>query len=239
VIIQKRTEKLPGIFITGTDTGIGKTFVSKNILKILVEKGIQPGVMKPVETGCVVKQGEVIPEDALALKKAASIDQARKLINPYALTYPLAPVVSGDLEDIKIERKVILRAFSELRAQYEFMLIEGAGGFFVPLSENYLIAHLARDMALPLIIVARPSLGTINHTLLTIHAARSWNCEIQGVIVNYDDDYKKGLAEKTSPEIIEKFGHVPVIGIVPFIKDDSEQLKRVFEKIVTRIISLR
>ena len=91
-------------------------------------------------------------------------------------------------------------------------------------------------MALPLIIIARPSLGTINHTLMTIHVARSYNCTIKGVIINYSEEREQGLAEKTSPEIIEKLGHVTIIGVVPFINNNSEYCKELFNEIVNRII---
>lgn len=227
---------VPGFFITGTDTAVGKTFIATHIVNALVEKGIRTGVMKPVETGCTVKKGRILPQDALALKKAASIDESLNLINPYALTHPLAPLAAARLEGIEIDRKVIMKAFSTLRAKYESLVVEGAGGLMVPLTETCLIAHLAHDMKLPLIIAARPSLGTINHTLLTIHTARAWNCGIRGVIINYTEDYKQGMSEKTSPEIIEKLGQVTVIGVVPFINENSQHYEEVFKEIVNRII---
>jgi dethiobiotin synthetase len=233
---KKKNQNPAGIFVTGTDTGVGKTFVSTNILRTLIKRGIQPGVMKPVETGCSEKEGRLVPEDALTLKKAASLDETLRLINPYALKYPLAPLVAAHLEGVEIDQSVILRAFSELREKYEFMLVEGAGGLMVPLTETYLMAHLAKEIALPLIVVARPSLGTINHTSLTVAAARSCSCDIAGIVINYVVDYEEGLAEKTNPKVMEKLCYVPVVGIVPFFKDDTAQLQEVFEKIVSRIL---
>lgn len=203
-----------GIFITGTDTGVGKTHVGAGIASALRKLGVDVGVMKPVETGCRRRGGELIPADAVALMKAAGSRDPLDLINPYRFPKPLAPPVAARLEGKKIERKRVLAAYRTLKQRHDFMLVEGAGGIMVPLSDEYLYLDLARDLKLPVLIVARPSLGTINHTLLTVMALRSAKVTIAGIVINHSEKRRSGLAERTSPGVIEEISGVKISGIV-------------------------
>jgi dethiobiotin synthetase len=203
-----------GIFITGTDTGVGKTYVAERIATGLRNRGIDVGVMKPAETGCRFSNGKLIPSDALRLMKAAKSKDALYLVNPYRFRKPLAPSVAAHLEGKKIDFSKITSAFRTLSQKHDFMIVEGAGGIMVPLSNGYTYRDLAYALGLPVVIVARPGLGTINHTLLTISALRAKRIAIAGVIINYAVDRKAGLAEKTSPLIIEEMSKLPILGIV-------------------------
>ena len=205
-----------GIFITGTDTGVGKTYVASGIAASLRAQGVNIGVMKPAETGCRIRSGDLIPADAIRLAKAAGAHDPLTLINPYRFRKPLAPSVASELEGKKIQPSRIMTSYRALVRRHDFMIIEGAGGIMVPLSGYYLNLDLAREIGLPVVVVARPGLGTINHTLLTIAAIKERGISIAGVVINYSDKRRQGTAERTSPEEIEKISRVPVLGVVPY-----------------------
>ncbi len=205
-----------GIFITGTDTGVGKTYVAAGIAASLVRSGVDVGVMKPAETGCGRRRGGLIPADALILRKAAATADSLALVNPYRFKHPLAPSQAAALEGKTINPASMVTAYKVLSHRHDFMIVEGAGGIMVPLRNDYTYLDLVRDLRLPVIIVARPGLGTINHTLLTISAIRHANLTVKGVIVNCAYDIKMGLAEKTSPSIIEALSGIPVWGVVKY-----------------------
>jgi dethiobiotin synthetase len=205
-----------GIFITGTDTGVGKTYVAAGIAAALRSQGVNVGVMKPAETGCRMRSGALIPADAIRLGKAAGVHDSLPLINPYRFRKPLAPSVAAELEGKKIQVGRIMNAYRTLLRRHDFMIIEGAGGIMVPLSGDYLYLDLARAIGLPVAVVARPGLGTINHTLLTISILRERGLSIAGMVINYSDGRRPGLAEKTSPRVLEKISRVPVLGIVQY-----------------------
>jgi dethiobiotin synthetase len=203
-----------GIFITGTDTGVGKTYIAERLALDLRKRGINVGVMKPAETGCHHRAGTLIPRDALRLMKAAGSDDSLAFVNPYRFREPLAPLVSARRAGKKIEPRVIAQSFKILRSRHEFVIVEGAGGIMVPLTPRYTYCDLAYTLGLPVVIVSRPGLGTINHTLLTISALRARDISIAGIIINYAADWKKGLAEKTSLSVIEEMSKLPILGTV-------------------------
>jgi len=205
---------MKGIFITGTDTGVGKTYVATGIIKELRRRTVNVGILKPAETGCKMRNGRLNPADAMQLMKAADVHDSLSLVNPYCYRKPLAPLVAAKLEKGKINPSKILTAFNTLVLKHEFMVVEGAGGIMVPLREDYLYLDLANDLKLPIVIVARPSLGTINHTLLTIEAIKRRRLKLAGIIINYASNQKKELAEKTSPQIISAISHTKIIGII-------------------------
>lgn len=204
-----------GIFITGTDTGVGKTFVASGLIKAIKGMGVNVCPMKPVETGCKIKNGKVVPADAVKLLKASGIKESVDSVNPYRFRQPLAPAMAAEDEGVVIKRSKIISAYKRLSKVYDFIVVEGAGGIMAPVYKRYLYLDMIKDIALPLIIVSRPGLGTINHTLLTIEAARSRGINLLGVIINHASGAGKDLSEKSNPEIIEKLGRVPILGIIP------------------------
>ncbi len=226
-----------GIFITGTDTGVGKTFVACGLIRAMKEKGLNVCPMKPVESGCRSVRGELVPSDANKLIKASSVDEPLDLINPYRLKHPLAPSVAAEIEGVKIDKKKILSSYNRLSKKYDMTVVEGAGGIMVPVYEKYCFIDLANDLALPVVIVGRPGLGTINHTLLTIETLRNKGLDVLGVIINYSSEIKRGLSEKTNPEVIEKLGGVPVLGSVPYIRTTTFlPAKKIFIQIIEKIL---
>ena len=207
---------LNGIFITGTDTGVGKTYVAAGLAAAFRERGKDVGVMKPAETGCTARAGKLVPKDALRLIQASGARDALGLVNPYRFRPPLAPFVAAEINGIKIEPKKIIQAYRTLSRRHDFMIVEGAGGIMVPLSGKYLFLDLAREMKLPVVIVARPGLGTINHTLLTITALRTQGIAIAGVVFNYTQEQHIGPAEETNPLVIASLSGINILGILHY-----------------------
>lgn len=217
-----------GIFITGTDTGVGKTIVSATIIRVLIKKGIKVGAMKPMETGCAKTEDRLIPSDGMFLKEMAEMDDSIDLITPIRYEHPLAPMVAAELENRPVNLELAFRAYNALSEKYEFMVVEGAGGLLVPITKfkiqdskfkTYFFSDLIKDLGLPVIVVARPTLGTINHTLLTVREAERCGLEVAGVIINYSCQPENTAAEKTNPDILRKLCPVPIIGILPYIKN--------------------
>jgi dethiobiotin synthetase len=197
-------------FITGTDTGIGKTFITTLIATSLRELGIDVGVMKPVETGCRGKGGDLIPSDATLLKEAAKTEDALDLINPFRFRLPAAPSIAAREEGAVIECGSIMDSFELLAERHDTLLVEGVGGLMVPMNKSETVADLIKLLSIPVIIVAGTQLGTINHTILTVSTARQHGIDIAGIIFNhYTEDGESAVGE------IVRFTGLPIIGKVP------------------------
>jgi dethiobiotin synthetase len=172
---------MAGIFITGTDTGVGKTLVSCALARGLRGAGIDVGVMKPIETG-VPQQG---PEDARALIRAAGVEDALALVCPFQYPMPAAPEASAAEVGRPVSVDAIAAAYATLAVRHDFVLVEGAGGLLVPIDSETTMASLAERLDLSVLIVARAALGTINHTLLTLEACASRALDVVGVVVSH------------------------------------------------------
>lgn len=204
-----------GIFITGTDTCVGKTYIARIIAEGLKKKGVSVGVMKPISSG-----GR---EDAILLKKSAGVDDPLDDINPVYFKKPLAPWVAATLQKKSVNLTKILNSYKNLCRRYKFLLVEGAGGLLVPITKNLYMADIARMFGLPIIIVSRPGIGTINHTLLTINCARQYGLKVLGFVVNYTNRCKKGLAERTNPSVISKLGRIRFLGVLPYYEKSGHR----------------
>ena len=202
-------KKTKGIFITGTDTEVGKTVVAALLVKELKKIYKSVGVMKPFASG-----GR---DDALLLKSAAGVTDSIDLINPVYFKKALAPLVAARYEKKKVDLNRIKQAFNKLAKKHEFMIVEGAGGLLVPVTKKKYILDIIKMLNLPLIIVARPGLGTINHTLLTAKAARNSDIDVLGFVINNTSKHRKGLAEKTNPAVISELSKIKYLGEVPFL----------------------
>jgi len=204
-----------GIFVTGTDTGVGKTLIAAGIASVLRKQGSDVGVMKPLESGCEIVNGKKVPMDALFLKDAAGVDDSLTLINTYALKEPLAPSVAAEIEGIDIDIDRILDDFEQLSKRHEFLIVEGAGGLLVPIKKGFLFSDLIKRMELPVLVVARGNLGTINHTLLTVNHAKALGIDVKGVVIN-NLTPEKGVAEETNPGVMKELLDIPLIGNFPY-----------------------
>ena len=203
-------EKVKGIFVTGTDTEIGKTVIAGGLAAILKQTGANVGVMKPISTGDMT--------DAEYLKHVTQVDDPLHLINPVSLCHPLAPSVSANIEGKLVDMLEISKAYSILKQKYDYLIVEGVGGIAVPINDDKLVVDLIKYLGLPIIIVANAGLGTINHTMLTVEYARQHQITILGIVLNMFQSEKTSLAELTNPKEIERVTQIPVLGVVPFNK---------------------
>lgn len=216
-----------GFFITGTDTGVGKTIIAGAVIKALAFLGIRTGVMKPVESGCGREGSVLVPFDGMFLKQTAHIDDPITLVTPCCLESPLAPMAASERDMIKIDIDEIRRSFSSMAKKFETMVVEGIGGLMVPIREDYYVIDIAREFGLPLLVVAKPGLGTVNHTMLTVKCALDAGLDVAGVIINYSRPPDSGLAEKTNPKLLGRICPVPILGSFPYLKNlDEDEIAR-------------
>jgi dethiobiotin synthetase len=205
-----RKRKYKGLFITGTDTGVGKTTVAAGLTASLANSGMDIGVMKPIETGFSLRSS-----DAVFLKKIAGVKDSLDSICPYRLKHPLSPFTAAKIENVSIRFETIARAYEGLLQNHQVLLVEGAGGLLVPITGEKMMADLILCLKLPLLLISGTGLGTINHTLLSVEAARKRGIEVAGVIFNHLGP-RKGTAERTNPSVIRHFLDVPILGEIPY-----------------------
>ena len=205
-----------GLFIAGTDTEVGKTVVAACLTAMLVERGVDAGYFKPVASDGVEHEGRVVSEDARYVLGVLPQPDPVELVNPICFRQPLAPAVAAEQEGVEVDLDAVDRAFEELRRRHEFLLVEGVGGLAVPVGKGLLTADLARRFGLPLLIVARPNLGTINHCLLTVEFARGRGLELAGIVFCRTGPETDDPSVRTNPEMVGELTGVPVLGTVPY-----------------------
>ncbi len=197
------------LFITGTDTGIGKTTISEALATILKEQNLNVGYFKPIETGC-----DPTPSDGKILSRITG--QLVDEIVLYKFKEPLAPYPASKLENVEISIEKILNHYKSLKDKYDYLIVEGAGGVCVPIlkeeNEFYTYVDLIKDMGIPVCVVSRAGLGTINHTVLTVHILKERGIELKGILMNGFSKHKN-IAEKTNPEIIQEMTDLPVLSM--------------------------
>lgn len=209
-----------GIFVTGTDTGVGKTVIAAALVLAARQEGLRVAVLKPVETGCRRENGELLPADGLFLQQIAGHTTSLDDVVPLRYETPVAPLVAAGIEGKTPDVKSLLAVFERLRNEFDFVVVEGAGGLLVPISESlsgahgefYFMRDLARDCGLPLVIVGRAGLGTINHTLLSVHEAELAGIRVAGVVLNQTEPVAD-TASATNAAVLRKILHVPVFGV--------------------------
>ena len=210
-----------GVFVTGTDTGVGKSLVAAALARHLSDSGVRVGVMKPAETG--VEQVDQLGPDARLLQWASRSTQPARQICPYRLAAPLAPAVAASREQVRIDYTQLLEDAQDILTHHEFSIIEGAGGLMVPLAGGLLMADFAKALNLPLLVVCRPNLGTINHSLLTLFCAHQMGMEVAGYLINRMPA-QKGLAEETAPHTLASMTTDELLGVLGEV-DGTEQEK--------------
>lgn len=209
-----------GIFVTGTDTGVGKTIVAATLARLLRMNGVKVGVMKPVTSGCRLVDGAAVSDDAILLCQAAGVEMSVE-VAPYCLREAVAPSEAAKLEQITVNFSEIKSAFARLSSLYDYLIVEGAGGLMVPLAGGLLVADLVRELELPLLVVAKPGLGTINHTVLTCFAAQQIGLTVAGVIINGMPE-NPGLAERSAPHQIGSLCGAPILGVWNYLNEVDE-----------------
>jgi dethiobiotin synthetase len=199
----------PGIFVMGTDTAVGKTVVTAAIALAARARGRDPAVLKPAQTG---DDGTIVG-DAEFVAALIGLDEPAEAICPYRLRAPLAPSVAASLEGRRLDPEVVARSYDDLSARHDLVLVEAAGGALVPFSDGVDMAGLASLLGLPAVVVARPGLGTLNHTLLTLEALHRRGLTVLGVVISgYPPD--PGLDALTNPPALARLTPVPLLGAI-------------------------
>jgi dethiobiotin synthetase len=182
-------------FVTGTDTGVGKTHIACKLIAAYVAQGYKVIGMKPVAAGCELVDGVWVNEDVLKLEAVSNVQAPRELINPYSFKEAIAPHIAAERVGVEINIEVIQQAFNKLKDIADIVIVEGAGGFLVPLNTMQSTADLALALNIPVILVVSMKLGCINHSLLTIEAIQARNLTLHGWVANLLDQNMNALAE--------------------------------------------
>lgn len=207
------------LFVTGTDTEVGKTRISVGLIKVLQQQGLKVAAMKPVASGCEWQDGQLQNEDALALSQQADIKLPYSQINPYAFEPAIAPHLAAEQIGQSISLDVIETNFAAMKLQADAIVVEGAGGWLVPLNDQQTIADLAKALQLPVVLVVAIKLGCINHALLTVQAIAACGLKLEGWVAN---DF---LQDTQSTSIIQSLTQriaAPCMGIVPKLAADED-----------------
>jgi dethiobiotin synthetase len=231
---------LKGVFVTGTDTEVGKTLIAGGIARSLRKEGLGMEVFKPAASGCARGREGLISGDAEFLAACAESRRSPAQIAPLRYRWALAPNVAAEKESRPVDLEVMFDCYRQLEGACDAVVVEGVGGLLCPIRDDFWVIHFARLTGLPLVIVARPNLGTINHTLLTLHAARTMGIRVAGVIVNRfpvepedpertrrsrhemldDSDY----AIRTNPTQIALRGRTKILALTPEEPDNSVEM---------------
>ncbi len=208
-----------GIFVTGTDTGVGKTMVSVGVVAALRARGLRVGVCKPVETGCLPRaDGTLVPADAGLLQFFSGSQMGVHEICPYRLRAPLAPMVAAEREQVSIDVDTLVQRCRAVEAAHDATIIEGAGGLLVPITAALSYADLAKRLDVSVLVVVGSRLGAINHALLTIRYAQSLNLRVLGYVINFmlpeDDDAARSNVEVLARLLGPPLGVIPYLGVI-------------------------
>ena len=210
------TTRPTGLFITGTDTSVGKTLITAGIAAALRDRGIDVGVMKPIETACSSRRGRLVPLDAVTLREASGSHDKLDLINPYRFREPLAPMVAAERAGQRIDIRRVVEQFLHLARQHHVVLVEGAGGLLVPITEKVSFLDLAVLLRLPLLVVIGSRLGALNHARLTVETALRARLEVAGAILNHPSA-DRSPARRTNLLALRRLLPVPVLAEIPHL----------------------
>lgn len=210
-----RAIPIPSLLVTGTDTGVGKTLVAGAIGNWFRRRGFRVAALKPVATGCVRRREGLVSEDAEFIAHCADVRFPLDVICPQRYAEPLAPAVAAQRAGRPIEWDAIDRSVAMMARESDVMIVEGVGGLMTPMDDRHTFRDVAVALRAPAVVVARPGLGTINHTLLTVGALREAKAAVAGVVIDRYPADSPPVAEETNPRAIEKWGKVPVLCVVP------------------------
>ncbi|MFH1739301.1 MAG: dethiobiotin synthase [bacterium] len=222
-----------GLFITGTDTGVGKTLVTASLAVGLQRRGFSVAVMKPVATGATLREDgtgalSLVAADTVILRNATKREEPTRVMTPYVFELPASPHLAAARAGTEIDPRLILDTFHGLAGRYPGVLVEGVGGLLVPLRDDWCVADMARCFGLPIVVVARSSLGTLNHTLLTLEAARSRGLDIAGVIFSQTERPQKpdepwSMIERDNMATIQRLGSAEILGAIPYLSGLNDE----------------
>jgi dethiobiotin synthetase len=217
---------LKSLFIAGTDTDVGKTYITAGLAVVLRKMDVNVGVMKPFAAGTAQKKGYK-SEDIEILSRAAKVHDPESLVNPQFFPIPASPYTAWKKLKMKPKISAILSSFKKLTKLHDMLLVEGMGGIMTPILKDYYITNLIKEMKIPTVIVTRSKVGTVNHTIMTVKMCEKYKIPIKGIIIN---NFDKGYPVKELTRDLKNLTGFPVLGSIPFIKDMSDSsLNRVFK----------
>ena len=230
---------MTSLFITGTDTGIGKTLVGCGIAAALTAQGKRVGVLKPAETGCDMRDGALYPDDAMRLVGYAQSKLPIETVCPYRFSPPVAPSVAAEQVGVTIQPERIIEMFHTIADQHDVTLVEGAGGLLVPLVGGYSFADLARDLGIPILVVVGSKLGALNHTLLTLHCIAARALPLAGYILNHPTPATDD-AITTNATTLANLTDVPCRGSIPHLSlsEDIDRDRAVLSELFATAVDL-
>ena len=219
-----------GLFVTATDTGVGKTEVACALVRGHRRLGLDVAAMKPAQSG----HGRGEPSDAARLAEAAGGGDPPELVCPYTFAAPLAPAVAARVEGRSVSLPRILEAAAALAGRHAALVVEGAGGLLTPLTEDATYADLAAALGLPVLVVARAGLGTVNHTALTVEALRARGLRVHGVVLNRTTRAADPSEAHNAPEI-ERLTGARVLAALPFEADAALRARRFSDELARKV----
>ncbi len=222
------------IFITGTDTGIGKTLVGQLLVETLVERGQRVAVMKPVASGATVQQGELQNEDAQILRQASNVDAAYERINPYCFEPAIAPHIAAHEAKVDIDLHNIAEHAAQLSGQADWLIVEGVGGVMVPLDQQHDVRNLIEILDCEVLLVVGMRLGCINHARMSEQVLQNAGFDCVGWIGNCID--KDMLKLQENLDTLRRSLAMPALGVLPFLAANTAEIRPEMSKIIENIL---
>lgn len=219
------------VFITGTDSNVGKTFITAGLAATMQSLGYSTCVYKPIQTGAVEKSGFAQAPDLVYVK---TIDPYIKTHCTYFLKEKCSPLISAEYENMFIDKHFIKKDYELVSKEMDCMITEGTGGIMTPLAPNFVVSDLIKSLDLPVVLVVNPEVSTINQTLLTINSASSKGLKVRGVIINKFPEMCSSIDTKTAPRLIEEYSDAKVLGV---IKDFYDVKKINPNDLITNILN--
>lgn len=227
---------MKSIFVTGTDTGVGKTVVSGLLARFLTDKGYRVITQKWIQTGSLGLSADIKSHLKIMGKRKRDLGHYISHVSPYSFKHASSPHLASRLEGKTVSSNRIKKSFSVLSENFDFVIVEGAGGALVPFSKKALIIDMARELDLPVLIVSGNKLGAINHTLLTVEAIKRRNMKLVGVIFNGLAKKRENIILKDNPRIVGEITGENILGVLPRMKD-KDALYRKFKRTGKKILS--
>ena len=217
---------MKSLFITGTDTDVGKTYVTAGLAILLYKHGINVGVMKPFAAG-TKSSGKQVSDIDILIKSSHCCDP-QNLINPQFFPLPFAPYTAAKSLNTQPNIDLIMSSFVQLCTRHDIMLVEGIGGIMTPITKDYFVRDMIKQMNIPTIIVTRNKIGAINHTLLTVEACKARDVHVCGIVINAIDS--DGYDSNSLTDDLQDLTSLPVLGTIPTIPNlDEDTLYKIFQ----------
>ncbi|MCA1961337.1 MAG: dethiobiotin synthase [Desulfomonile sp.] len=224
-----------GIFITGTDTGVGKTLFAAALIRLAAVCGLAVKALKPIETGCPIRSGVLFPEDGAFLVEASEHRVSLDECTPFRFSLPASPYRAAALEGKRIFASDLVEHILSVAETADLAVVEGAGGLMAPIDDNFMMVDLIKRLEFPVILVARTRLGTINHTLLSIEALSRRDIRIEGIVLSQCTPDRGPEEDFTLDDVERNVGDIPVV-LLPFVSADyARDPARLAQKLIDAI----